>query len=683
VAAIIGFGFLALSATYFVVAGLLARQRHRSVFLEKSIIATVFTAVAALSTSIAYLQASRGLAFDIPYRARTFGVLALPPIVSACYQLQGRRRLARVLEIVLYVFWATIAMFSTITTRFDGGAVSLTPFVDRVGEFEQPVRLLLSLTLAWSIYVLVRTYRSTEGIGRRQVSYSLIGMGIYTFGAGALAASAVWIGRGAVDPALAYAMSIPWIGLTLYGASRYRLFDVTHLFTRSVAALVLVLGAAAAGYALHRVITPYAGGGVAAAMATGLVVVPLVSANVRSGVQATVAKVLGQRSREEDERRALDALSSTLSLDELVPTIVQIASKRLDVLSVALYLRGDDGELALADGAGLSGDPPKALEEDAAIAEWLDSHRELFIAEEQLLYGSKELAVDVHEELDPLAVEVAAPIVHGPQLEGILLVGPKRTREAFTPGELDWIHALAGRAAFAIENVHLYAALEEALADLDAFVRSAAHDLRSPLRAIDNLARFAREDLDEDPDAVPEHLAAIRRRAVRMEALLDGVERYLRIRPGASDVTHERIRLADLVRSIADKRLPETFELVLDVDAEPVLVAVEPFEVVLDELIENAVTHHDRDQGRIEVSAHVKGRLLEVAVEDDGPGVPSALQPKIFKLFQTIERRDVTEATGIGLALCKKIVSHHGGALTVTSDGRGATFEFAWRVDRK
>lgn len=677
----VGFGFLLLGATYLVVAGLLARQRYGSVLLKKSITATIFTAVGALSTGIAYLQASQGLVFDIPYRARTIGVLALPPIVGACYQLQRKPRIGRVLETALYVLWGGVALLSTVTTRLDGGAESLMPFVDRVGEHEQLVRALLSVTLAWSIFVLTRTYRSTHGIERRQVSYALVGMGIYTFGAGVLSASAVWLGRGAVDPAMAFVMSIPWIGLTLYGASRYRLFDVSDLFSRTLSALVLVGGAVLAAFSLHRVISPYATPAVATAVAAGLVTVPLVSGSLRSTVSASIARLLGRRAREDDDRRALNALTSALSLAELAPTIVRVARERLAVPSLALFLRREGGGFAVIVGTGDLASAVAPLSSGAAVVRWLKVHQELYIADEQLLYGNRALATSVQNELEPLAIEVAAPVAHGERLEGILCIGPKADREAFTRGELDWIHALAGRAAFAVENLRLYAALEEAMTDLDAFVRSAAHDLRTPLRAIDNLAAFANEDLSADVAAVPEHLAAIRKRALRMEALLDGIERYLHTRPGLSSSPHSSVNLGEVVHEIVRARVPEGFQVEVVLETEQVSTDAGHIAAVLDELIHNAVVHHDKGDGRIAVRARAADGQLAIRIEDDGKGVAPEYQEKIFKLFQTLERRDVTDGTGIGLAICRKIVGHHGGTIHVESRGRGAAFCFTWRLD--
>lgn len=679
-AAIVGFGFLSLGATYLVVAGLLARQRYGSVFLAKSITATIFTGLAALSTGIAYLQASQGLAFDIPYRARTIGVLALPPIIGACYELQRKPRIGRVIESALYVVWGAAATLSTATTRLDGGADSLVPFVDRVGEHEQLVRMLLSVTLAWSIFVLVRTYRSTHGIERRQVSYALVGMGIYTVGAGSLSASAVWLGRGAVDPAMAYVMSIPWIGLTLYGASRYRLFDVSDLFSRTLSALVLVGGAVFVGWSLHRLISPYTTPAMATSLAAGLVTVPMASGSLRSTVSSSIARLLGQRARDDDDRRALNALTSELSLAELAPTIVRVTGERLDVPSLALFLRREGG-FGLIHGTG---DLPSAvapLADAAALVRWLEEHRQLYIAEEQLLYGNKALATSVSDELEPLAVEVAAPVAHGERLEGILCIGPKANREAFNRGELDWINALAGRAAFAVENIRLYAALEEAMTDLDAFVRSAAHDLRTPLRAIDNLATFANEDLSADVAAVPDHLAAIKKRAQRMEALLDGIERYLHTRPGLSSSPHSNVHLGEVIHEIVRARVPDGFDVDVALEMQEVTTDAGHIEAVLDELIRNAVVHHDKAEGHIAVRALAANGQLSFRVEDDGKGVAPEYQEKVFKLFQTLERRDVTDGTGIGLAICRKIVAHHGGTMHVESHGRGAAFCFTWRLD--
>ena len=73
-----------------------------------------------------------------------------------------------------------------------------------------------------------------------------------------------------------------------------------------------------------------------------------------------------------------------------------------------------------------------------------------------------------------------------------------------------------------------------------------------------------------------------------------------------------------------------------------------PLETVLRILISNAIKHHDRTEGRIEVSARHVGEFVEFAVTDDGPGIPEEFHDRIFKMFQTLKPRDEVEGSGMG-----------------------------------
>jgi signal transduction histidine kinase len=85
---------------------------------------------------------------------------------------------------------------------------------------------------------------------------------------------------------------------------------------------------------------------------------------------------------------------------------------------------------------------------------------------------------------------------------------------------------------------------------------------------------------------------------------------------------------------------------------------------------------------RIAISARRTGRRWEFTIADDGIGIAPEFADKIWGLFQTLERRDKIESTGIGLSVVRKIVEAHGGKAWVDSElGHGATFRFTWPAD--
>lgn len=215
--------------------------------------------------------------------------------------------------------------------------------------------------------------------------------------------------------------------------------------------------------------------------------------------------------------------------------------------------------------------------------------------------------------------------------------------------------------------------------DLDDFAYVASHDLKAPLRGIDQLASWVAEDLEEgNLDDVPENLRLMRTRVQRLESLLSDLLAYSR----ANRQTYipAQINCNELIK---DTFLlispPENFTLTV-IDELPVFSTVgAPFELVIRNLLSNAIKHHHKVDGHIQVSCNESDTYYTFAIKDDGPGIKSNYHQDIFKMFKTLKPRDETEGSGMGLALIKKIVEYYHGRVYVESAvGQGSTFYFTW-----
>jgi signal transduction histidine kinase len=103
--------------------------------------------------------------------------------------------------------------------------------------------------------------------------------------------------------------------------------------------------------------------------------------------------------------------------------------------------------------------------------------------------------------------------------------------------------------------------------------------------------------------------------------------------------------------------------------------------MVFRNLIGNAIKHSDNAQSEIHVSCQSTGAFYTFSVADDGIGIAPEFHERIFGIFQTLKPRDDVEASGMGLALVKKIVQLYGGTVKLISDPavqRGAVFQFTW-----
>ena len=220
--------------------------------------------------------------------------------------------------------------------------------------------------------------------------------------------------------------------------------------------------------------------------------------------------------------------------------------------------------------------------------------------------------------------------------------------------------------------------LERSNRELDQFAYIASHDLKAPLRAIDNLAKWIAEDL---ADALTEQsasdMALLRQRVRRMEGLLDSLLQYSRI--GRLKEERSDVDVHQLVEELIDLQQRPGF--VVEIEGKlPTLKAPKgALNRIFGNLIANAMKHHDKPEGHVVVRHRVLEDAYEFEVEDDGPGIPDKFHRKVFEMFQTLKPRDEMEGSGIGLSLVQKTLQTHRGSIEIVSGTPGKTIlAFRW-----
>jgi len=222
--------------------------------------------------------------------------------------------------------------------------------------------------------------------------------------------------------------------------------------------------------------------------------------------------------------------------------------------------------------------------------------------------------------------------------------------------------------------------LEKRNQELDQFAYVASHDLKAPLRAIANLSEWIEEDLaDRLTEDTQHQMNLLRGRVHRMEALINGLLQYSRV--GRIDTKKSMVSVSALLAEVIDSLAPpKTFAIEVAPNMPTFVTERLPLEQVFTNLIGNAIKHHPKQDGKVTISVQEQKSFYEFAVADDGAGIAPQYHEKVFGIFQTLEARDQSENTGIGLAIVKKIVERQGGTIRLESqEGQGATFRFTWR----
>jgi PAS domain S-box-containing protein len=222
------------------------------------------------------------------------------------------------------------------------------------------------------------------------------------------------------------------------------------------------------------------------------------------------------------------------------------------------------------------------------------------------------------------------------------------------------------------------AELARSNADLEQFAYVASHDLQEPLRVIVSyvqlLERRYKGQLDPRAD---KYLAYIVDAGHRMQKLINDLLTYSRVgrreqvRPTDSEAVLRRV-LANLHGALAAS------EAVVTYDPLPTVLADETqLGQLFQNLIGNALKFRGPAPPRIHIAATRGAGEWVFAVRDNGIGIAPEYRERIFVIFQRLHARDEYPGTGIGLAICKKIVERHGGRIWVESaPGEGATFYF-------
>ena len=204
--------------------------------------------------------------------------------------------------------------------------------------------------------------------------------------------------------------------------------------------------------------------------------------------------------------------------------------------------------------------------------------------------------------------------------------------------------------------------------ELEKFAYAAAHDLRAPLRAIQDLVRWTIDDPDTVFSASSQrNLKMLLTRADRLSALLSDLLAYAQVGHDDDDITS--IDISDLVDAAHDLLDPNgRFSVQFDGPVRTTTTYSTPLHHILLNALSNATKHHDAKTGSIAVSTSCADGRLTVTVSDDGPGIPLNHQDQAFDLFKTLRPRDQVEGSGLGLSIIQKYAAHYDGRLTLRSD---------------
>ncbi len=417
-------------------------------------------------------------------------------------------------------------------------------------------------------------------------------------------------------------------------------------------------------------------------------------------VALTCALLLEQLRREHHEterERALSArlsalnelfqsLSASLDLDRTMQTVADTSRDLLATDATIILLRRDDRQgLYLAASSGLELESlPDELPLDEELVERILAMEAPYMIED---LSGQPAALRTLLQSEGIHSLAAVTLVLDEQTMG-LLCAARRSSAVFSQDDLTFLSALAQEAALAIRNARLYERERQQVEELRAlealqasFVSAVSHELRTPLTCIKTSVEMLE---DEEGKAVPavrrELLETITHHTGRLEALVQDLLDATRLEAGqlalSVQPTDFRLLIERTVNAFAPlvEKKRQVIELELPDTVGVVQLDRHRIEQILTNLISNAHRFTPK-RGHIRLSLTEAEEYLELAISDDGPGIPLEDQERIFEKFYVVADGRHLAGVGLGLYITRELVELHGGRIWVESiPGKGSTF---------
>ena len=366
------------------------------------------------------------------------------------------------------------------------------------------------------------------------------------------------------------------------------------------------------------------------------------------------------------------ALTYTTSLDQVTRLTVERGAELLDAEAAVLMLPDAEGLLHVRAAHGVA---------EERVARF----RAPLLSDELIGRLQGLLAV-------PDDYFVAVPLVVGGAVTGLVAVA---THQASTAADEWLLCALADHAAVALENARLGGAVrlemegrlrtsEGATNAKDRALSTLAHDIRTPLGAIDGYCELLEDEIyGPINDRQRETLGRVRMSGRHLLSLLDNVMDMARLNAGVVRVSAEPVRLTDAAREAVQMLIPaadaklQTLQLTRLADV-TVIGDHARLRQILVNLLGNAVKFTPQDGSIVVTTSErsIAGALWgEVSVSDNGPGIPEAEHAAIFEPYYRSEATVLTPGVGLGLAISRALLKQMAGELELKSDlGVGSSF---------
>jgi signal transduction histidine kinase len=378
---------------------------------------------------------------------------------------------------------------------------------------------------------------------------------------------------------------------------------------------------------------------------------------------------------------ALD-LAASLEPREVIRRLLLRAVEALDSDRATLF-RLEGGEVVVEDSHDLHAPPaPPGTRYSIAVQPIL---QQAIATRKPVLSGAVNLSVLSTRDQQALADirhRVAVPLLFGGEVAALLVLS-RRQDLPFGVPDLATLQLIGNVAILALRNARVFSEVEAASRAKGDFLNLAAHELRTPLSVVAGYLSILQDgSLGAAPPTWRRPIDMLVEKTAELRDLVDDLLLASRLEAGSIPKAVQRIDLRLVVRDAVLRADPRARLLKASVTEElpgrPVSVDADPDHLgrILDNLINNALTYGgEQPWVRLAVS---DGEPTQIAVQDHGPGIPAALQERIFERFFKIDdpSKPRQPGTGLGLFIARELARQNGGTvhLDCSEPGKGSTF---------
>jgi len=401
------------------------------------------------------------------------------------------------------------------------------------------------------------------------------------------------------------------------------------------------------------------------AMLTVAMLISSLMANVRSQ-----AKVAGHRERRATVLYAMSKeLTASQSEDEIVRTAVHHVHAEFGSRNVILFPDAN-GRVVYPVSPAIAESLHTA---DLSVAQWVMDHNEIAGQGTHTLPGAEAIYLPLSDKATML---------------GVLVLLPVNLRRVFLPEQQKLLETFLGQIAQAIIRVRLTEQARKTQVAMEAerlrnsLLSSISHDLRTPLATIvGSASTLVEEDNALKPEDKRELNRAIYEEAQRMSSLVNNILEMARLDAGAVELNKQWYPLDEIIGIVLTRLQKRLADRQVSVKLPPgiamVFVDAVMIEQVLVNLLENAL-RYTPDGSPLDIMATSAAGTVDIAVADQGFGLPPGDENKVFEKFYRVRKEAAQSGVGLGLAICKAIIEAHGGCIRASNrPSGGALFLFS------